>query len=576
MSEAPWIGIDLGTSKICVSVYRNGKLEIIPSDLGEQSTPSYITFTNTKTFIGSSAKNQMKKNPNNSLFDLKRLIGHDFKKEELDKMKKFFPFELFIDYQTKKIQIEIEYNNNIKKRYFIEELLAYELQKIRLSASIYLGNEVKNAVIGVPNSFNLEQREIIKDAAIISGFYFVKDVDEPTLAASLIALNDLTKNKKEETYDIIIDLGGGFFSISAIAIEDGLIEVKVSKGLSNLGGEDFDNRLIEYCATEFQKKNSIDILKDPKALIRLKKECENAKKNLSSSQKTVIEVNEIINGNDLYIEITRDKFEQLCNDLFEKCIPALDELLKDPILAKEKLDNIYLIGGSSRIPKIQTILADYFKGKQLNKSLNPDESVSFGASIQSAIRSNIKDEKIERLILLDVSPISLGMEIPGGEMNVIIPRNSTVPCKKTILVPTFEKNQTSMVIRIFEGENKLTKDNNLLGILNFDGIPKKGKGEVNLEVTLDLDALFIIRLDVREKSINKNMNMVISYDNYRLDKNYMKSLIFEHKKEFERNLDNSKIKSKIEEIFNWIIEHRDASNDDINSKKDELINLIEK
>ena len=575
MSKAPWIGIDLGTTKICVSVYRNGKLEIIPSDLGEQSTPSYITFTNTKTFIGSSAKNQMKKNPNNSLFDLKRLIGHDFKMEELDKMKKYFPFELFVDYQTKKIQIEIEYNNNIKKRYFIEELLAYELQKIRLSASIYLGNEVKNVVIGVPNSFNLEQREIIKDAAKISGFDFIEDVDESTLASFLIALNDPTKNKGE-TNNIIIDLGGGFFSISAITIEEGLFEVKASKGLSNLGGEDFDNRLIEYCATEFQKKNYIEVLKNPKALIRLKKECENAKKNLSSSQKTVIEVNEIINGKDLYIEITRDKFEQLCNDLFEKLIPALDELLKDAKLTKEKLNDIYLIGGSSRIPKIQTILAEYFKGKQLNKSLNPDESVSFGASIQSAIRSNIIDEKIEYLILLNVSPISLGMEIPGGEMNVIIPRNSTVPCKKTILVPTFEKNQTSMVIKIFEGENKLTKDNNLLGILNFDGIPKKGKGEVNLEITLDIDALFIIRLDVREKSINKNMNMVLTYDNYRLDKNYMNSLIFEYKKEFERNLDNSKIKSKIEEIFNWIIEHRDASNDDINSKKDELINLVEK
>ena len=575
MSEAPWIGIDLGTSKICVSVYRNGKLEIIPSDLGEQSTPSYITFTNTKTFIGSSAKNQMKKNPTNSLFDLKRLIGHDFKREELDKMKKFFPFELFIDYQTKKIQIEIEYNNNIKKRYFIEELLAYELQKIRLSASIYLGNEVKNVVIGVPNSFNLELREIIKDAAKISGFDFIEDVDESTLASFLIALNDPTKNKGE-TNNIIIDFGGGFFSISAIVIEEGLFEVKASKGLSNLGGEDFDNRLIEYCATEFQKKNYIEVLKNPKALIRLKKECENAKKNLSSSQKTVIEVNEIINGKDLYIEITRDKFEQLCNDLFEKLIPALDELLKDAMLTKEKLNDIYLIGGSSRIPKIQTILAEYFKGKQLNKSLNPDESVSFGASIQSAIRSNIIDEKIEYLILLNVSPISLGMEIPGGEMNVIIPRNSTVPCKKTILVPTFEKNQTSMVIKIFEGENKLTKDNNLLGILNFDGIPKKGKGEVNLEITLDIDALFIIRLDVREKSINKNMNMVLTYDNYRLDKNYMNSLIFEYKKEFERNLDNSKIKSKIEEIFNWIIEHRDASNDDINSKKEELISLIEK
>ena len=575
MSKAPWIGIDLGTTKICVSVYRNGKLEIIPSDLGEQSTPSYITFTNTKTFIGSSAKNQMKKNPNNSLFDLKRLIGHDFKKEELDKMKKYFPFELFVDYQTKKIQIEIEYNNNIKKKYFIEELLAYELQKIRLSASIYLGNEVKNVVIGVPNSFNLEQREIIKDAAKISGFDFIEDVDESTLASFLIALNDPTKNKGE-TNNIIIDLGGGFFSISAITIEEGLFEVKASKGLSNLGGEDFDNRLIEYCATEFQKKNYIEVLKNPKALIRLKKECENAKKNLSSSQKTVIEVNEIINGKDLYIEITRDKFEQLCNDLFEKLIPALDELLKDAKLTKEKLNDIYLIGGSSRIPKIQTILAEYFKGKQLNKSLNPDESVSFGASIQSAIRSNIIDEKIEYLILLNVSPISLGMEIPGGEMNVIIPRNSTVPCKKTILVPTFEKNQTSMVIKIFEGENKLTKDNNLLGILNFDGIPKKGKGEVNLEITLDIDALFIIRLDVREKSINKNMNMVLTYDNYRLDKNYMNSLIFEYKKEFERNLDNSKIKSKIEEIFNWIIEHRDASNDDINSKKEELISLIEK
>ena len=571
MSKAPMIGIDLGTCNSKIAVYQNGKVELIPSDIGENSLPSYIAFTGNKKLFGTSARNQMKNNPNNTLFNIKRLISLKFNQKELNEQIKFFPFKVSQDNHTQKLQIELTNN----KKLFIEEILALELQKIRQIASNYTKKEIKCAVVGVPNCFFLEQRELIKDAGKIAGFDFIKVVGEPILASFVYELNEPQNKDKKEENIFIFDLGGGYLKTTLMNLEDGLLEVKSVNDLPNIGGEDFDNRLIEYCSNEFKRINNIDLMNNPKALIRLRKECEKAKKNLSSSKKYVIEIEEIINGIDLNIEITRDKFEELCDDLFQKIIPVIEQLLKEGEIKKEQVDEIFLIGGSSRIPKIQTMIKDFFNGKQINKTLNQDEAIACGAAIQGEIMTNVKDENLEKIILLDIIPFSLGIENEKGEMEVIVKKNSTVPCKKTIMFPTYEDNQKEIIIKLYEGENKLTNDNNLIGLIKLGDLPPKQKGQIDIEITLDIDALYNINLEVLEKTSGKKNKMWINYNNYRLDENYMKKLISDYQKENENEKKILNIESKIEEIFDWIKNNKNASNDDIDIKKEELINNIE-
>ena len=385
-------------------------------------------------------------------------------------------------------------------------------------------------------------------------------------------LNKNDKNNKEENI-LVFDLGAGFFSASVLSLEEGLFEVKAQTGI-NLGGEDFDNKLIEYCAKEFKNKTAKDIMQNPKALMRLRSECENVKKILSSATKTNIELDNLMNGEDLNIEITREKFEELCNDLFNKIVPCLEKLLKEAQMKKEQINEFLLIGGSTRIPKIQSILKEFFNGKQLNKSLNPEESVSYGAAIQGAICTNYKDEYVEKLILLNVSPISLGFETEGGIMSVVIPRNSTIPCKKTINVKTTEDNQKSFLLKVFEGEKQLTKDNRLIGRIKLDGLPQKKKGEVEIEITFDVDGRLILAITLVEKSTGISANAVINYELDRLDEDIRKKLIFKYQNEYQKNAKEIAIKDKAEEIFGWIKNNRNASNDEINNKKDELIDFI--
>ena len=462
MSNTPLIGIDLGTSKFCAAIFQKDKIEIIPNDIGERTTPSYVAFTDKENLVGDTAKNQMHRNASNTLFSIKRLIGRKFEDNDIQNMIKYYPFKIIKDEHSERIKIEININNE-KKQFFVEEILEMEMLKIKEEVSKYLGKEIKDIIIGVPNSFTFMQRKIIKEAASKCGLNCIRVVGESNLSSLSHAFNQQI-DKMEENI-LIFDFGAGFLNVSVTSNEDGLIEIKSVNGLSNLGGEDFDNKLIEYCLNEFKSKKGVDkmnIMNNPRALRRLRTECEKAKKILSSCTKTVAEIFDLMDGKDLIIEITRDIFEDLCIDLFKKCLIPIENVLKDANMNKSQIDTIILTGGSSRIPKIQSMIKEYFNGFDDIIQLNSDEVVSSGAAIQTAIISNIHHKKIEMLSFLDICPHSIGFETTGGIMNVIIPRGYNIPFKKTDVFFTRADNQEEMLIQIYEGEKKLTKDNLLI------------------------------------------------------------------------------------------------------------------
>ena len=576
--KAPAIGIHLGTCKSCIAVYQNGKVEIIPSDIGEKTIPSIVSFTDTKKLIGASAKTQMNKNPTNTIFNAKRLIGLNLENKEIQEEMKYWPFKL--DPDSNRPQFQITYKNEQKKLY-VEEILAMELQKIKEIASKYLGKEVEDAVISIPSSFTLHQRQMVKDAATISGLNVKNLVGESILASYKYYFNKTSLNR--EVNILVFYFGGGFLSVSVHSLEDGLFEVRGVKGNTHLGGEDFDNRLIDYCVKVFHDKTSINIMNNPKALRRLRTECEKAKKILSSAKNTTIEIEELIDGEDLVIEITRDKFEELCDDLFKKCIPVVENVLKDVKMSVYELYEIILIGGSTRIPKIKKLLQEFFKNKPINQSINSEETIAYGAAIEAAVRTNVKDDKIEKLILLDVFPNSIGIETSGGIMTPLFRGNFTIPTKKTQNFSTYEDNQTSVLIPIFEGDNKLTKDNHLIGKFNIDGIPPMPKGKAEIEVTFDFDTHLNLNVYAVEKSSGLSKNMIMNYQDKDLisRENLIKMTSEFNKKEDERNKVKEKyekifidIKEKIEKILNWIKKMPYCSKEQIMAKKEELDDII--
>ncbi|KAI0255364.1 heat shock protein 70 family, partial [Lactifluus subvellereus] len=499
------IGIDLGTTYSCVGVMQNDRVEIIANDQGNRSTPSYVAFSAEERLIGDAAKNQAAINPRNTVFDMKRLIGRRFDDPDVKKDMAHWPFEVIE--QDGSPLIKVQYLGE-ERTFSPQEISAMVLTKMKDISEAKLGKTVKKAVVTVPAYFNDSQRLATKDAGTIAGLDVLRIINEPTAAAVAYGLDQQSKTERNV---LIFDLGGGTLDVSLLNMTGGVFAVKATDGNTHLGGEDFDNKLLEHFKNEFKRKTKLDISEDPRALRRLRNACERAKRTLSSVTRTTVEVNSLFQGEDFSANITRARFEEINAALFTSTIEPVEKVLKDAKIPREKVDEIVLVGGSTRIPKIQSLVSEYFGNRQLNKSINPDEAVAHGVAVQAAILTGQRSEKTQDLLLLDVAPLSLGIALVGDVFGVVIPRNTPIPTNKSRVFTTVEDNQTAALFLVYEGERMRCRDNNrLLGEFNLTGIPPMPRGQADLVTTFEVDVNGLLKVSAQDRASGRKASISIT------------------------------------------------------------------